>query len=112
MVIATIIGSIGSLFLKKGSKEFHLNFKIGIFRFIKDVLYNWNIILGVSLYFIGTIIFIYLLRNEELSVLYPLTSLSYIFVTILSFYILKEKINFYKLLGIFCIIGGVVLVTL
>jgi drug/metabolite transporter (DMT)-like permease len=111
MIVATMIGSVGSLFLKKGSKNFHLNFKKGIFSFIKGLIYNWNIILGISLYGFGTIIFIYLLRNEELSVLYPLTSLSYIFVTVLSFYVLKEKMNFYKIFGIVCIIGGVILVT-
>lgn len=112
MIFNTFIGSLGSLFLKKGAKKFHINIKVGLFTLIKDILTNWNIILGVLLYFISSILFLYLLKTEELSMLYPMTSLSYIFVTVLSVYVLREKINIYKIGGIAFIILGVVLVTL
>jgi drug/metabolite transporter (DMT)-like permease len=111
IVITTIIGSFGSLFLKKGSANFHLHFHKGL-GIIIDIIKNYFIIIGIILYLISAMFFLYLLRTEELSMLYPMTSLSYVFVTILSYYILKEKINFYKTLGIVSIIFGVVLVTL
>jgi len=104
MIIATLIGSFGSLFLKKGSAQFHLHFYKGLLGIFFDFLKNYYVILGVIL--------LYLLRTEELSMLYPMTSLGYVFVTILSYYILKEKINVFKTLGIVSIIFGVVLVTL
>jgi uncharacterized membrane protein len=44
--------------------------------------------------------------------LYPLTSMGYIFITIFSAILLKEKINVYKVFGIALIVTGVVLVTL
>lgn len=112
MVLATLIGSFGSLFLKKGSAQFHMDFYKGLWRIFIDFLKNHYVILGVILYLISSIFFLYLLRTEELSMLYPMTSLSYVFVTLLSYYILKEKINFFKTLGIISIIFGVVLVTL
>jgi uncharacterized membrane protein len=66
----------------------------------------------VLLYGISTIFFILALRIGELSVVYPLTSITYIFITILSVYFLKEKMNQYKWLGILFIIVGVILVKL
>lgn len=109
MLVSTIIGSFGSVFLKKGSKDFHIRLNVkGIVTIIK----NWEVIFGLCLYALSTVAFIYLLKTEELSMLYPLTSLGYIFITILSVMILKEKINFYKIIGISFIILGVVFVTL
>ena len=112
MIIATLIGSFGSLFLKKGSAQFHLHFYKGLLGIFFDFLKNYYVILGVILYLVSSVFFLYLLRTEELSMLYPMTSLGYVFVTILSYYILKEKINVFKTLGIVSIIFGVVFVTL
>lgn len=112
MLFATLVGAVGSVYLKKGAAKFHVSLKQGLLRPISDLLKNTNIITGVILYLLGTILFLYLLRSQELSVLYPMTSLSYIFVAIFSAFILKERINAYKLIGISLIIFGVVLVTL
>lgn len=112
MIINTLIGATGSLFLKKGAAKFHINIRVGIIKLIMDTIKNWEIILGVFLYFISSILFLYLLKTEDLSLLYPITALSYVFVTILSIYVLREKMNRYKLFGISLIILGVVLVTI
>ena len=109
ITISTFIGAIGSVFLKLGSERFRIRFSIiGVI----DILKNWRIILGLFLYVTTTVFFIYCLKLGELSIVYPLTSLTYIFITILSAAILKEKINSYKLAGIFFIILGVILVTI
>jgi len=109
MVIFTIIGSFGSILLKKGSGRFHLDFST---KGIINLLTNWNIIFGGLLYFLSLIGFIFLLRQQELSILYPLTSIGYIFVTLFSVWLLKERINAYKILGIALIIFGVWMITL
>jgi len=109
MVLLTIIGAFASILLKKGAVKFHLKFN---FDGIINLLTNWNIVFGGILYFLSMVGFIYLLKQQELSILYPLTSISYIFVTIFSVWLLKEKINFYKILGIALIIIGVWMVTL
>jgi drug/metabolite transporter (DMT)-like permease len=107
--VANIIGAFGSLFLKLGSKDFHMNISLNG---IINILRNWRLILGVVLYVSSAVVFIATLRLGELSIIYPLTSMTYIFVTILSAWILKERINVYKILGVLCIITGVVFVTL
>ena len=109
LLIAVIIGSFGSLFLKLGSEKFNIKLS---FKGLIDIIKNWRLILGVVFYGLSAVFFIYALRLGELSVVYPLTSLSYILITILSALILKERINIYKIFGILFIVGGVVLVTL
>jgi drug/metabolite transporter (DMT)-like permease len=47
------------------------------------------------------------LRHGELSVLYPLISLSYVWVAILSVVVFGEAMNPFKILGIFVIMAGV-----
>lgn len=109
MIILTFIGAMGSLFLKLGSKNFHIEASI---KNIIILIKNWQVILGVFLYGLSSMIFIVVLKMTDLSIAYPMTSMSYIFVTILSYKFLKEKINKYKTIGIILIIIGVALVKL
>ncbi len=110
--VASIIGAFGSLLLKIGSSKFHLNFKKGIISVIFSVLKNWKLILGLFLYVVSTVFFIIVIKTTDLSIAYPMTSMTYIIVIALSMIFLKEKLNIYKLLGITAIILGVILVTL
>jgi uncharacterized membrane protein len=109
ILMATVFGAVGALFLKIGSKQFRIFISR---KFILEILKNYSLLFGVLLYGISTIFFILALRIGELSVVYPLTSITYIFITILSVYFLKEKMNQYKWLGILFIIVGVILVKL
>jgi len=103
VVFATFIGSVGSVYLKKAAKYFKFSFK-GIF--------NFNLIFGIFMYFLATLIFIAALRKGNLNVLYPITSVSYIWVSLLSVRFLKEKMNYLKWGGISLIILGVIAITL
>jgi len=109
MVISCVIGAIASLLLKRGSDKFIIKFTL---KGITDILKNWKLILGVILYIISAVIFIIVLKSQRLSFIYPLSSLTYIFITILSAWILKEHINRYKIIGISLVILGVVLISL
>lgn len=102
IAIATFIGSIGALFLKKGSAKFS----------IKTLFKNYKVIFGLFLYLVSTALFIPTLRLVPVSVAYPMTSLSYIWTVILSVLILKEKINTKRFLGISIIIVGIMLLGL
>ena len=101
-LIATLMGSMGPIFLKKGSAGFGLS--------LKGLLHNYNLMIGVFFYGLGTVLFIPALRGGELSVLYPLVSTTYIWVSLFSIKMLKEKMNKQKWLGIFIIILGVAMI--
>jgi uncharacterized membrane protein len=104
VILASIVGALGPIYLKKGSKNFKLDFKA--------LATNYSLMLGVLFYGAATIIFIPALRGGELSVLYPFISLSYVWVSLLSVRMLKEKMNKFKWLGVLVIIIGVSLIGL
>lgn len=99
VVLAATLGSLGPIYLKKSAETFSLN--------PKKLIKNRNLLIGLIFYAVGTALFIPALRGGELSVLYPLVSTSYIWVSILSVKFLKERMNLFKWLGIFVIIIGI-----
>ena len=96
---ATLVGAFGPILLKKASEKKLSN--------IRSILSNYHLFGGVALYGIGTIIFIIALRGGDLSILFPLVALTYIWVSFLSVKFLGEKMNKMKWLGILLIIIGV-----
>ena len=62
---------------------------------------------GYCLYGIFTVLFVYALRHGELSVRYPLISLSYVWVTITAVLAFHESVNPFKIIGVAVIILGV-----
>lgn len=96
---ATLIGAFGPILLKKGSAK-----KLSK---IKSLATNYHLFGGIGLYAIGTILFIHALKGGDLSVLYPLVALSYVWVSLLSVKFLGEKMNKFKWIGVLLIIIGV-----
>lgn len=62
---------------------------------------------GLLLYGIGAAMMVLALQHGELSVLYPVISLSYVWVAILSVVIFHEHLNVFRIAGITVIIAGV-----
>jgi len=101
LIPAMFFSALASLFFKKGAK----------FLTLKKII-NKNLIKGVFLYILSTIFYVLSLKNGDLSIIYPLSSLNYIFIIFLSKRYLNEKINKYKFIGIFMIIIGSIFVVL
>lgn len=76
---------------------------------VADLITNVPLIGGLALYGAGTVLMIVALKHGELSVLYPLLSLSYVWVAILSVMLLHETMNPLKIAGICVIMAGVAL---
>jgi drug/metabolite transporter (DMT)-like permease len=106
MIVASAVGAFGGVELKKGSAIFKKKQKL-----IK-IITNEHIIIGFTLYVISAAVVIICLKYNKLSFIYPLTSITYIFTIILAPRLLNEKITNYKLLAVFLIIAGNVLVTI
>lgn len=96
---STILGSIGALLFKIVSKDISHPIK---------VLLKLQFYIGAFLYGISAIMFVFALRFGDLSALYPVAALNYVWVSLLSVAFLKEKMNRYRWFGIFLIILGVV----
>jgi drug/metabolite transporter (DMT)-like permease len=66
---------------------------------------------GLGLYVLGTLIWILVLSRVRLSVAYPMMSMSYFLVVILSALVLRERVKWrYAVAGLVLISGGVSLI--
>jgi len=102
LVIAfTLLAAAAQVLFKFGTN--HLNQHPSLL----GLLTNFPLMGGLALYGIGSAMMIIALRHGELSILYPLISLSYVWVAILSVVIFRETMNPYKIAGISVIIAGV-----
>ena len=100
-LVCTIIVSVAQILLKFGSDNFALHW---------NQIYNYPLLLGLGLYALGSIAFIFAFRLGEMSVVYPVMASSYVIVTLLSVYFLQEEILLQKWVGILLIIGGVIFI--
>lgn len=103
IIFATLIGSIGALYLKKSANRFSLR--------LDGTIKNKNLIIGIFFYGLSSVFFIITLKFGPLSILYPVVATSYIWVALFSIKFLNEKMNLLKWLGILFIILGVVLIA-
>ena len=99
-LFCALLGALGQLFLKLGSAGFQIS--------LAGVSVGWNVIAGVGFYAASSVMFIIALKYGNLSLLYPMIATSYVWVSLLSFFILHEPFNVYKIVGISLILAGVV----
>lgn len=110
VIASSLFSGLSPTFLKKGAKKFTLNpFKL--IRRPSLLLMNWGVIAGIAMDILSASMNIVALRFGELSVLYPVNSLTYIWSCIFASAFLKEKMTRIKWTGVLLIVIGVVLVT-
>lgn len=98
----TIVGTLAQLLMKSGMEHFRLD--------PVALLTNVPLIAGYVLYGINTVMLVMALREGELSVLYPIIALTYVWVTLASYIRLHEAPNLYKNIGVTAIIIGVIII--
>lgn len=95
----TVLGAAAQILMKVGMTHFAPQ--------ISAIITNVPLIAGYALYGINTLMLVMALREGELSMLYPIIALTYVWVTLLSYLLLHEPPNLDKNLGIVTIVIGV-----
>lgn len=103
VLMASFIGSFGAVFLKSGSQRL----RYGLWN-----LFNWKLGAGVGLFVLSSLFFVQGIRHGELSVLYPMVSLGYIWTLLWSRLFFGEPFTRGKFVGLFLIVVGVFFVGL
>lgn len=103
IVICTLFTAMGQLFFKQGANNLEGS--------LLSLITNYNLLLGFLFYAMGAFLFIFALRFGDLSVIYPFVSLTFIWVTFLAFWILKETLTPFKIGAIIFIVSGVTLIA-
>ncbi|MFC1631483.1 EamA family transporter [Candidatus Omnitrophota bacterium] len=109
LLISVSLTSIGQLILKKGLTLIGPIDKVGPKFF--QMLIQPLVLLGVLFAILGWSAYVMALSKAELSYAYPVWSLTYVIVPILSLLIYKESISLLKMGGLGFIFLGVLLVA-
>jgi multidrug transporter EmrE-like cation transporter len=104
VLVGSVIGSAGAIFLKSGAHAVNKNWT--------SIVFNWRLAVGIATYLISSVLFVKGMSNGELSVLFPLVSLGYVCTLAWSRIFFNEVITKVKLAGVGLILVGITFLSL
>jgi len=105
VVCCTVIGAAAQVLIKKGAGALGAN--PTMVQTALAMLFTPALFAGYAMYGVSTVLLVLALRHGQLSLLYPVFAMTYVWVTILSVVVFHESMNPYKLAGIVIIVGGI-----
>jgi multidrug transporter EmrE-like cation transporter len=99
--VCTLLGAAGQVLIKTGAAA------LGGSASPVAMITNPHLLGGYLLYGLMTMLFVVALKDEQLSILYPIIALTYVWVALLSVVIFSEVITPFKLAGLGAIVAGV-----
>ena len=104
VVVASIFGSFGMVFFKSGAT----NLTGGL----RGLIFNWRVLLGVSLYLMSSVFFVLGVKRGEISILYPLVSLGTVWTLLWARIFFGEQLTRTKFMAVGLIMAGIVFLNL
>jgi drug/metabolite transporter (DMT)-like permease len=104
VLFASFIGSFGAVFLKLGAEHM----KVGLLRLFT----NYWLATGIVLYLLSSVFYMMGVAQGQLTVLYPMVSLGYLWAVLWARLFFKESFTLFKIGGLLMIIVGVALINL
>jgi drug/metabolite transporter (DMT)-like permease len=102
VLVASVLGSIGAVFLKLGAARLHDLWSV----------FNWRLGTGVGLYLGSSVFYGWGIKNGQISVLYPMVSLGYVWTLFWGRLFFGEQFTRQKFMGLGFILFGVLCVGL
>jgi len=103
VLVATLMGSFGAVFLKMGAERIGGGLLSAI---------NAQLFIGIGLYLGSSVFYGFGIKGAQLSVVYPMVSLSNVWALMWSKWIFKEPLTRDKIFGLILILIGVCFVGL
>lgn len=110
ILIYTVVMALGQIFLKMGMSRlagFSLQNMKDALLILPGLLKSPYILLGAGFMAASFILWLFILSWFKLSLVFPLTALTYIFVVLLSYFMLGEKLLLQNYAGIILIAFGI-----
>jgi multidrug transporter EmrE-like cation transporter len=105
VMLCTFIGAAAQVFIKLGVSTLpHVQ---GVVPNMLAMATNPRLVSGYSLYGISAVLLVLAFRHGELSLLYPVIALTYVWVAILSVLVFHEQLSAVRIAGIATIVVGV-----
>ena len=108
-LVAALIASFSQIVFKRSMEK-----RINGIRDFFALFRKRNVILGFVGYFISLVIYLYALsgKNAPLSVVYPTFASTFIFISIISYFYLKEKFGAVRIAGILLVFAGIFIIAI
>ncbi|MFH1648970.1 MAG: EamA family transporter [Candidatus Woesearchaeota archaeon] len=103
VIISTLFNALGQLLFKFAMEKFAWT--------LPGTIFNWFLILGAVSYLASLLLFMYTLKQGDLSHVYPWVALTFIWVALLSWQVLHESMPWMSWAGITLITLGVLATT-
>ncbi|MDA1234620.1 MAG: hypothetical protein O3A53_07445 [Acidobacteria bacterium] len=107
ILLCTVVGAAAQILMREGANYLPVAGSEGM---VLSLLTNWPLLTGYACLGLNTGLLVLALRNGQLSVLYPIIALTYVWVAMLSPMFFEDSMNAFKVLGIGFIVGGVSLI--
>ena len=104
VLFGSFIGSFGAVFLKLGAEYMHGS--------LKRIFSNYWLATGIVLYLLSSVFYMMGVAQGQLTVLYPMVSIGYIWAILWARLFFKEPFTPAKIGGLAAIIVGVALINL
>lgn len=103
VLFGSFIGSFGAVFLKLGAEHMQGS--------LARILNNYWLAIGIVLYLLSSVFYIMGVAQGQLTVLYPMVSLGYIWAILWARLFFKEPFTLAKIGGLTMIVFGVALIN-
>jgi multidrug transporter EmrE-like cation transporter len=100
---ASVIGAVAGVLLKGGA--------IRIERSVKSIVTNWRLAAGIFMYLLSSLFFVRGIKVGELSILYPMVAVGYVFSLPMSRIFFNEPLTKAKFFAVGLILCGVALLA-
>ncbi len=104
MFVLTFFSAISQVLLKQSANQTHSSF-------LREYL-NWRVILAYGIFFVVLLLSTLAYTHVPMKYGPVIDTFTYVFVMLLSFFLLREKLNRGQLIGNLVIIAGVLIYTL
>jgi len=102
--LCTVVGAAAQMLIKEGATTVK---QPGFLGAVIAMLTNPPLFAGYCLYGLNTILMVLALKDGELSLVYPVIALTYVWVELVSIFVFHEPMNVFKAIGITVIVAGV-----
>ena len=110
-ITSILLAVAGQLLMKRGMATFGAFPVNQLISRLIPIFLNPYVFMGFVLFGLSSIFWLVVLSRLPLSLVYPMVSVGYVLVAIVSWYFFKESVSLVRWLGIIVIMAGVFLIS-
>jgi uncharacterized membrane protein len=113
IIIAIVLGVVGQLLFKEGTSSLNVSISgaTGPLMLIWRMITNFPVFIGLVCYGVSTIFWVLVLKEKELSLVYPMLASSYILVLLFAWLVRHEAVSPTRWIGALVVTLGVILIS-